>query len=88
MLNNIIQQLSPEIIADSIRKNPYLVVNTLQKFETFRSFGAAMSQQQQLFLSNNIQSVNSFLQSPDGKEYIGMLLDAFEEYVEDNKKST
>jgi hypothetical protein len=82
MLENIISQLSPDILAEAVRKNPHLVVNVLQKFETFQAFGSAMSTEQQIFLSNNLQSVNLFLKATDGKEYISMLLDAFKTFVE------
>ena len=84
MLANIINQFSPEIIADAIRKNPYVVLNVLQKFDTFKAFASAMSVDQQIFLSNNLQYVTEFLNSKTGQEYISISIDAFKEFVEEN----
>ena len=83
---SLLNQLTPDVIAGLVKNNPALVLNVLQKFDTFKYFGNALSVEQQIFLSNNLHCVNSFLISEDGKEYVCILIDAFKEFVEKEKQ--
>ena len=49
-------------------------------------FGNALDVDRQIFLSNNLHCVNSFLISEDGKEYVCILVDAFKDFVEKEKQ--
>jgi hypothetical protein len=77
MLNNILSSLTPEVIAQTIQKNPILVPTVLQKFEAYIAFGQALSVEQQLHISKNIGSLGSFFRSDVGKTSIGLLADEF-----------
>lgn len=85
MLPALLKNLTPNILWEAIKTNPELFLHTLQNFESFKLFGAALTQERQIFISNNLHRVNDFLISEDGKVHIAFLIDAFEEFV--NKKA-
>ena len=83
---SLLNQLTPDVIAGLVKSNPALVLNVLQKFDTFKYFGNALDVDRQIFLSNNLHCVNSFLISEDGKEYVCILVDAFKDFAEKEKQ--
>ena len=86
MLNNLLQVLSPELIIQAIKANPKVIMETLQKFDTFKLLGASLTTQQQITLSNNVSMVNDFLSSDEGKTAVGLWAEEFTSFVEHTKK--
>lgn len=85
MLNNLLQVLSPELIIQAIKSNPKVIMETLQKFDTFKLLGASLTTQQQITLSNNASMVNDFLSSSEGKTAVGLWAEEFTTFVEHAK---
>jgi len=81
MLPALLKNVTPELLTGYVKSNPALVLATLQKFETFQLFGAALTYDQQVVLSNNLHRVNEFLISEEGKEYVCLLVDTFAGFV-------
>ena len=72
------------IRARVIKSNPVAVLATLNNFKAYRSFGAAMTTEQQLTLSANVNKLNDFFKSDDGKLAISIFAEEFSKFV--NKK--
>lgn len=77
MLEDIIKAITPDLVINTIQKNPLLVSQVLHKFDAFIALGQALNTQQQIYLSQNISKLSMFLKEPDVKEAIGILADAF-----------
>lgn len=88
MLDQILQLLTPDMILQAIKNNPVVVRDTLQKFDTFKLLGAALTPELQLALSNNGSMINPFLSSDMGKAASKAWVESFTEYLESAKQST
>ena len=82
MLAELLRIITPEALALAIKNNPKLVQLTLQKFEAYSSFGDAMSVQQQVCISNNMDKLSTFFKTNTGKELISMIADEFQKFVD------
>ena len=82
MLTQLLQVMSPDLIIHAVKQNPKIVIETLQKFDTFKLLGSSLTEQQQIVISNNVALVNDFLRSQEGKTAIGLWADEFSEFVE------
>lgn len=77
MLDALLRMIKPEELVYAIKHNPIIVQITLQKLDAYRSFGNALTNEQQVFISNNLDKLDTFFNSPDGKECISSLADGF-----------
>jgi len=73
MLSQVLNNLTPDLIASTIKANPQLVPSVLQRFEAFNAFSKALTTEQQVYISRNIDKLASFFQEPDVKEAIDIL---------------
>lgn len=67
MLNQLLSVMTPELIIHAIKSNPKVIIQTLQKFDTFKLLGQSLSEEQQIVLSNNAILINDFLKSEAGR---------------------
>lgn len=81
MLEDILKSVSPDTLAHVIKANPAVVVAALHNFKAFRSFGQAMTTEQQLILSSNTDKLNDFFKSEEGKLAISIFADEFTKFV-------
>ena len=87
MLTDLLRIITPEALAAAIRGNPKVVQSALQKFESYASFGQAMSVQQQVCVSNNLDKLATFFKTDAGKGKLNDLADEFVKYVNTNSKN-
>ena len=58
------------------------IQQSASKFEAaYQSFGKALTEKQQVLISNNLDKFDGFFKSEDGKEVISMLVDEFEKFT-------
>lgn len=81
MLNQLLQIMTPELIIQAIKANPKVIIDTLQKFDTFKLLGQSLTMEQQVVLSNNTALMNGFLASQEGKTAVGIWAEEFTYYV-------
>lgn len=81
MLDDILKSISADTLAHAIKSNPTTVLATLHKFKAYRSLGDAMTTEQQITLSNNVNKLNDFFKSEDGKMSIAIFAEEFTKFV-------
>ena len=81
MLADLLNVITPDALFYAIKTNPLVVQMALQKFEACRSFGQALSSDQQVVISNNLHRVNEYFKSDDGKELLSILADDFVKFT-------
>lgn len=81
MLSDLLNIITPDALFHAIKTNPNVVYVALQKFESCRSFGEALSKEQQVVISNNLHRVNEYFKSNDGKDLISILADDFVKFT-------
>lgn len=81
MLADLLNVITPDALFFAIKNNPAVVQMALQKFEACRSFGQALSQEQQIAISNNLHRINEYFKSDDGKDLISILADDFVKFT-------
>lgn len=81
MLTDLLRIITPDALAQAIKANPKVVQAALQKFESYASLGQAMSVQQQVCISNNLNQLSAFFKTESGKNSVGHLADEFEKYL-------
>lgn len=86
MLADLLKVITPEMLVDAVRRNPVAVLSALQKFDTYVSFGQALTVDQQVCLSMNLTKVNDFLKSEQGKTSLSMLAEEFVDFVKAQSK--
>jgi len=86
MLADLLKVISPEMLVDAVRKNPVAVLSALQKFDTYVSFGQALTVDQQVCLSMNLTKVNDFIKSEQGKTSLSLLAEEFMNFVKPTDK--
>lgn len=77
MIEGLLKALTPEMVVHAVRTNQSLVMDTLHKFDEYKSFGRALNTDQQICISNNLDKVNEFFLSYDGQATIRMLAEEF-----------
>jgi hypothetical protein len=87
MLTDLLRIITPEALAAAIRANPKIVQSALQKFESYASFGQAMSVQQQVCVSNNLDKLAPFFKTDAGKAKLHDLAEEFVKYANTNSKN-
>lgn len=86
MLTHLLSVMTPELIIHAIKQNPKVIMDTIQKFDTFKLVGSCLTLDQQLILSNNVGLVNDFLSSSEGRAAVGLWADEFTSFVDSIKK--
>ncbi len=81
MLTDLLRIITPDALAQALRSNPKIVQAALQKFEAYSSLGHALTIQQQVCISNNLDKLNSFFSTDSGKAAVSMLAEEFSTYV-------
>jgi hypothetical protein len=81
MLADLLRIITPDALALAIKANPKVVQAALQKFESYASLGQAMTVQQQVCVSNNLNQLSAFFKTESGKTSVGNLADEFEKYL-------
>ena len=78
--------MSPEVIEQSFKSNPTAAVEILQKFDTFKLLGDALTREQQVLLSNNTKYIKHYLMSEDGKASVRIWAEGFVDFVKQAKE--
>ena len=87
MLVELLRIITPDALAAAIRENPKVVQAALQKFEAYASFGQAMTVQQQVCVSNNLDKLSSFFKTETGKDSLNIVAEEFVKYVNTDSKN-
>ena len=82
MLGQLLKILTPDLIIQAVKDNPKVVMETLQKFDTFKLLGQSLTPELQIVLSNNAGLVNHYLADEDGKAAARLWAEGFSEYVD------
>lgn len=82
MLADLLKIITPETLSYALRSNPTVVMEALTKLETYNSFGQALTVDQQLCVSKNIDKLNEFFKSDSGKLAVSILAEEFTKFVE------
>lgn len=77
MLNEILRTMSPDVLSKIIQNNPTVVPSILTKFDAFVVFSEALSKEQQVYISNNLDKLSGFFKDTEVKEAIGIMAEAF-----------
>ncbi len=88
MLSQLLSVMTPDLIIHAIKQNPKIVIETLQKFDTFKLLGRSLTEEQQLALSNNVALINDFLASKEGVAALGLWAEEFMTFVAKVKAHT
>jgi len=88
MVADLLEVITPEVLVHAVRSNPVAVLSALQKFDTYVSFGQALTVDQQVCLSMNLNKVNDFIKSEQGKNSLSLLAEEFMTFVKENTKQT
>ena len=82
MLEQLLKLISPQMIVPGINNNMAQVQQMLSLFDsTYQSFGKALTEPQQVFITKNLDKMDAYFKSETGKEAITMLVDEFETFV-------
>lgn len=87
MLTDLLRIITPDALAAAIKANPKVVQSALQKFESYASLGQAMTVQQQVCVSNNLNKLNTFFKTDSGKSAVNDLAEQFVRYVNSDSKN-
>ena len=77
MLADILKIISPEAMVEAIKANPNIVLQMLSKFEAYTAFGQAMSTEQQVALSTNLDKLSKFFKTDVGRSTIANMVNEF-----------
>lgn len=82
MLPNLINLILSQNIAPDIRNNITQVQQTAARFDAvYQSFGGALTEKQKVLISNNLDKLEEFFKSEDGKGMISMFVEEFEKFT-------
>ena len=81
MLDNLLKSVSPEILATIFKNNPEMVISTLQRTGIFITIGQALSNVQQLCISNNYTRLDEYFKTKEGRSSLSMMANEFAEFV-------
>ena len=87
MLTDLLRIITPDALAAAIRENPKVVQAALQKFDAYSSFGQAMTVQQQVCVSNNLDKLNLFFKTDTGKDSLNIVAEEFVRFVNTDSKN-
>ena len=81
MLENLLKSVSPEVLATVIHNNPALVISTLQRTGVFVTIGQALSNAQQMCVSNNIDKLEEYFKTKEGRSSLSLMANEFAEFI-------
>ena len=81
MLAELMKSVTPDMLVTAVKNNPGVVLGMLQKFETYIAFGNALTLDQQLCISANLNKVTEFLKSDVGKSSLSVVAEEFVGFV-------
>lgn len=81
MLDSLLKSVSPEVLANVIKSNPDIVIATLQRTGIFVTIGQALSNAQQLCISANINKLDDYFKTKEGKSSLSLMANEFAEFV-------
>jgi hypothetical protein len=81
MIENFLKSISPEILASVVKSNPTLVLQTIQRTGIFITIGQALSNTQQLCVSSNIDKLEDYFKTKEGKSSLSLIANEFAEFV-------
>lgn len=81
MLAELMKSVTPDMLVTAVKNNPGVVLGMLQKFETYIAFGNALTLDQQLCISANLNKVTEFLKSDVGKSSLSVVAEEFVDFV-------
>ena len=85
MLADLLKIITPEALTFAIRNNPVIIMDALNKIDAYISFGKALSTEQQLAISKNLDKLDAFFKDDEGKISISILAEEFTKFVERKK---
>lgn len=77
MLADLLQNVTPEQLLHALRTNQTVVQMALHKIDAYKSFGDALTPEQQLYISSNLGKINEFFNTEAGKDSISILAEEF-----------
>ena len=77
MLADILQNVTPDQLLYALKTNQSVVQMALFKIDAYKSFGSALTSEQQVYLSNNLNKLDSFFKSEAGKDSVSILAEEF-----------
>lgn len=86
ILDHFLKVLTPDMVLMAIKDNPKLMPELVQKFDTFKLLGQALTTELQVVLSTNAGLVNNYLVTEDGKAAIKLWAEGFAEFVDLTKR--
>lgn len=81
MLTDLLKIVTPDAIAQAMKSNPKVVQAALQKFEAYSSLGAALTLQQQVCISSNLDKLDRFFKTDKGKKQLSSLAQEFVDFT-------
>lgn len=77
MLDQLLRMVTPDQIFSAIQNNPTVIPMVLQKSEAYQALGKALTNNQQIVISNNLDKLKDFLATDECKEYISIVAEDF-----------
>ena len=81
MLDSLLKSVSPEVLATVIKNNPDIVIATLQRTGIFVTIGQALSNTQQMCISANINKLEDYFKTKEGKSSLSLMANEFAAFV-------
>ena len=81
MLADLLRSVTPEQLLHALRTNQTVVQMALHKIEAYRAFGQAITPEQQLYISSNLNELGSFFKSQEGRDAISILAQEFVDFI-------
>lgn len=81
MLSDLLKNITPELLAQAVRSNPFVIQIALQKFEAYSSFADDLTNAQQIIISNNLNMLDAYFKSEVGKDAVSILAEEFVKFV-------
>lgn len=77
MLDQLLKMVTPDQIFLAIKNNPTVIPLVLQKSEAYLALGKALTNNQQIVISNNLDKISEFLETDTAKDYIAIVAEDF-----------
>ena len=81
MLADLLKIVTPDALVRAMKDNPKVVQATLQKFEAYAALGEALTIQQQVCTSTNLNKLDKFFKTDTGKGQLSELAEKFVQYI-------
>ncbi len=85
MFPDLVNLLTPDVLMKLLRENHRMVIDTLQRFDAFTSFGKALNVEQQTVISNNLNSLAPFFNSELGRAAVENMAVSLSRFLEERK---